>query len=78
MTKKSFARLLRNEGFRIEKILGFGPPIEDLKKGSMLFRILDRAAFLLARLWPSLFAYQLLAICHRPDDIDDLTQKTFA
>jgi glycosyltransferase involved in cell wall biosynthesis len=78
MTKKSFARLLRNEGFRIEKMLGFGPPIQDLKSRSFLFHALDRAAFLLARLWPSLFAYQLLAICHRPDDINDLMPKTFS
>jgi glycosyltransferase involved in cell wall biosynthesis len=77
MTKKSFARLLRNQGFRIEKIVGFGPPIQDMAHGSFLLRILDRAAFLLARLWPSLFAYQLLAVCQRPDDIDDIIPKTF-
>lgn len=77
MTKKSFARMLRNEGFRIEKMLGFGPPIKDLKKKSPFFHLLDYCAFLLARCWPSLFAYQLLAICHRPDDISDLTKKTF-
>jgi glycosyltransferase involved in cell wall biosynthesis len=78
MTKKSFARLLRNEGFRVEKIVGFGPPLKDLNRKSPLFHLLDLAAFRLARLWPSLFAYQLLAVCHRPDDIDDLIRKTFA
>lgn len=78
MTRKSFARLLANEGFRIEKILGFGPPIRDMKSRSWLFRFLDRASFLLARLWPSLFAYQLLAVCHRPDGINDIIPETFA
>jgi glycosyltransferase involved in cell wall biosynthesis len=77
MTRKSFARLLRNEGFRIERMLGFGPPLRDLKKTSLLLRALDRVSFRLARWWPSLFAYQLLAICHRPDDIDDLLPRTF-
>jgi glycosyltransferase involved in cell wall biosynthesis len=77
MTKKSFARLLRNEGFRIDKILGFGPPIKDFKNRSFLFHILDQTAFWLARMWPSVFAYQLLAICHRPDDINDLLPRTF-
>ena len=77
MTKKSFARLLRNEGFQIEAILGFGPPLKDLKKRSPLFHLLDRVAYRLARVWPSLFAYQLLAVCRRPDDTDDLIKKTF-
>jgi glycosyltransferase involved in cell wall biosynthesis len=77
MTKKSFAHLLRNEGFRIEKMLGFGPPLKDLNKKSPLFHILDWLAFRLARFWPSLFAYQLLAVCYRPDDIDDLLPRTF-
>jgi glycosyltransferase involved in cell wall biosynthesis len=77
LTKKSFARLLRNEGFKVEKIVAFGPPIQDMKKRSLFLHALDNAAYLLARCWPSLFAYQLLAICRRPDDIDDLTEKTF-
>jgi glycosyltransferase involved in cell wall biosynthesis len=77
LTKKSFARLLKNEGFRIEKIMGFGPPIKDLNKKSPFVHLLDYLAYLLARCWPSLFAYQLLAICHRPDNIDDLIPKTF-
>ena len=77
LTKKSFARLLANEGFRVEKIIGFGPPIRDLKKGSRFFRIVDNLAHGLAKAWPSLFAYQLLAVCSRPDDIDDLVHKTF-
>jgi glycosyltransferase involved in cell wall biosynthesis len=77
LTKKSFARLLKNEGFRVEKIMGFGPPIKDMNEKSLLFHLLDYLAFLLARWWPSLFAHQLLAICHRPDHIDDLLPKTF-
>jgi len=77
MTKKSFARLLANEGFRVDKMIGFGPPLRDLKKRSRLFWLLDGLSYGLARAWPSLFAYQLLAVCSRPDDIDDLVQKIF-
>lgn len=77
MTRKSFARLLSNEGFKIERVIGFGPPIRDINEHSLLLRALDRMAFTLARLWPSLFAYQFLAICHRPDDMGDLVAKTF-
>jgi glycosyltransferase involved in cell wall biosynthesis len=77
LTKKSFKRLLKNEGFQVEKMLGFGPPIKDMKKKSLLLHCVDYTAYLLARCWPSLFAYQLLAICQRPDNIDDLIEKTF-
>jgi glycosyltransferase involved in cell wall biosynthesis len=77
LTRKSFSRLLAGQGFRVERMIGFGPPIRDLKKGSRFFRALDALAFGLARAWPSLFAYQLLAVCSRPDDIDDLMPRTF-
>lgn len=77
LTKKSFAKLLENEGFRVEKIMGFGPPIKDLNKKNPFFHLLDYLSYMLARLWPSLFAYQLLVICHRPDHIDDLIPEPF-
>ena len=77
LTKKSFTGLLKNEGFIVEKIIGFGPPIKDLNKKSHFVHLLDYLFYLLALWWPSLFAYQLLAICHRPDHIEDLIPKTF-
>ena len=37
-TRKSFERLLKNAGFRIDKVTYFGPPIEDLEPDSRYFR----------------------------------------
>lgn len=77
MTINSFRRLLENAGFHVEKIMGFGLPLRDTNDNSRLFAFLDTISYWLARIWPSLFAFQILAICHRPDSIEDLMQQTF-
>jgi len=77
-TVATFRRLLENSGFRVERIVGFGPPLKDLRPDSRLFAIADFAAAKLARLWPTLFAFNFLIICERPDGVDDLTRKTFS
>ena len=38
--------------------------------------MLDRLAGWLARVWPSLFAYQILAETVRRDGLEDLVQQT--
>jgi glycosyltransferase involved in cell wall biosynthesis len=69
-TVGSFRRLLQGAGFRVEKILGFGPPIADLVAGNSRFlRMIDRLGFRLAQQIPSLFAYQMLMTCTRPDSV---------
>ena len=77
MTANSFRRLLENSGFKVEKIMGFGVPLLDMNGSSKLIAFLDMTSFRLARIWPRLFAFQILAICHRPDSIEDLMEQTF-
>lgn len=77
MTKNSFRRLLQAGGFRIEKMHYFGIPFEDLKPDSTLFKFLDRCSAFMAKLWPGMFAFQILAVCTKEKDIDDLVEKTF-
>jgi SAM-dependent methyltransferase len=57
---RSFCRTIEGEGFRVRSVRGFGPPIEDMVGRSAPLRALDRLASWLARVWPSLFAYQFL------------------
>ena len=60
-TLASFQRLLRNAGFRIDRVRCFGPPIADLGSGrSRLARWIDRLGAILARVWKGMFSYQLL------------------
>jgi hypothetical protein len=75
-TVTSFRKLLENAGFRVDKIIGFGPPLSDLAEGSFV-NLVDRALAWLARKWPSLFAFQILIICTRTDSPEDLMQQTF-
>jgi hypothetical protein len=77
-TVDSFRRLLKNAGFRIDRIIGFGPPLADLASGrSKIFGLADRLLAGLARTWPKLFAYQILIECTRTDSPADLMRQTF-
>ena len=77
-TVDSFRRLLKNAGFRIDRIIGFGPPLSDLSGGrSLIFDVADRVSAWLARVWPRLFAYQILIECTRTDSPADLMRQTF-
>jgi glycosyltransferase involved in cell wall biosynthesis len=75
-TIRSFKRLLVMQGFRVERVRGFGPPIQDMIGDAWPLRALDRFAALLARLWPSLFGYQFAVEATRLDDVDDLLART--
>jgi glycosyltransferase involved in cell wall biosynthesis len=75
-TITSFRKLLENGGFRIDSVIGFGPPLADLAEGRFI-DLVDRALAWLARKWPSLFAYQILVTCTRTDSPEDLMQHTF-
>jgi glycosyltransferase involved in cell wall biosynthesis len=77
-TSRSFRRTLEGEGFRIDSIRGFGPPIRDMVGKSALLRLVDTVAGGLARAWPSLFGYQLLVVATRLDDVDSLLERTIA
>jgi hypothetical protein len=74
----SFQRLLKQNGFKIIDLRGFGPPIASLKNGkSRIFNLIDRIVYYLAKHWPSLFAYQILITVAREDDLKTLTYQTF-
>lgn len=77
-TVNSFRRLLRNAGFRLDRIMGFGPPLSDVASGnSSFFRFMDRVMAWMARAWPTLFAYQILIECTRTDSPADLMSQVF-
>ena len=55
---------------------GFGPPIQDMIGNSFLWRMIDRTASFLARVWPSMFSYQFVVEATRLDDTDELLAQT--
>jgi len=77
-TVGSFQRLLRNAGFRIDRVSCFGPPLGDIagKSGGIL-AFIDRVFYRLARIWKGLFGYQILIEATRPDSVETLMQQTF-
>lgn len=79
-TIRSFQRLLENSGFRVYRIKGFGPPIQDSFGNSLPWRIIDRIAAFLADMWPTLFAFNFLLIARKlptPEEkmLDTLASK---
>ena len=75
-TVGSFRRLLESEGFCINKVRGFGPPLRDMVSDSGLFRLLDGFLAGLARIWPRLFAYQVLFEATRLESFEDIVGNT--
>jgi glycosyltransferase involved in cell wall biosynthesis len=75
-TRNSFKRLLLQGGFEVEMICGFGPPIIDKVGDNIVLRVLDKLSYFLAKLWPSLFAFEILFIAKKRIDIGWLLEKT--
>lgn len=78
-TIKSFKRLLKNSGFKVEKVVGFGPPIIDEIDNKGIFVFIDKIFSFLARLKPSLFSFNFLMIAVKKptlESIYDLTIKS--
>jgi glycosyltransferase involved in cell wall biosynthesis len=77
-TTGSFQRLLRNAGFRIDTVHCFGPPLADLNHGnSKVLKLIDGIFAGLAKVWKSMFGYQILIEATRPDSIESLMKETF-
>lgn len=74
-TAASFQRLFYNEGFQIVEICGFGPPIADISTHSRLLRFADFVSSLAARIYPPLFAYQILVVARRKAPLDNLEER---
>jgi len=61
-TRSSLLGTLRSCGYEIESVEPVPAPVEVVKPGRM-GRILTRVTTALARLWPTMFAFQFLVVC---------------
>lgn len=75
-TQSTFIRLIKNSGFRIKKIRGFGPPIRDMISDKPVMRLLDSFLSAIARIRPSLLAYQILVEAEKLTDVETVLQQT--
>ncbi len=73
----SFRKLLTQNGFVIKEAKFFGPPIVDLISRNTFCRCIEAISYFLAKILPSLFAYNFLIVAQRTDDIGDIYDKTF-
>lgn len=60
-TIKTFKNLLIETGYEIENIRGIGVPFQTLGKNK-LFKIFGQLSAIMAKIYPSLFAFQLFAV----------------
>lgn len=74
----SFKQLLRNGGFVIKEVRGFGPPIRDMVGEGRVLRTTDATSGALARLWPGLFAFNFLIVARKEEELDDIYERTVA
>lgn len=78
-TINSFKKLLTQANYEICNVQGFGPPIADLSGGrSKILNHADRVFWYLARVWPSLFAYQFLVVAKKRYTVKDLMASTIS
>ena len=76
MTINSFKRLLNYGGFEVEKVVGFGPPLDNLKNYNILLKFLKKILSYFAHKYPSLFAFHFLLICTKKDDFQGIVNIT--
>jgi glycosyltransferase involved in cell wall biosynthesis len=74
----SFSKLLRNGGFTIKEVKGFGPPIRDMVGASATLRAIDTISGVLAQLWPRLFAFNFLVVAEKTEELEDIYRRTTA
>ncbi|MBP7654558.1 methyltransferase domain-containing protein, partial [Candidatus Dependentiae bacterium] len=77
-TINGFKKLLNQQGFRVIKIKGFGPPITDLISKNKFFRLLEKIHYYFSNFFPSIFAYNYLIIAQRMDSISEIFDKTIS
>ena len=76
MTVNSFKRLLDYGGFEVEKVVGFGPPLDNFKNYNILLKFFNKILSYFAHKYPSLFAFHFLLICKRKDNFQDVVNIT--
>jgi len=74
----SFTKLLKNSGFTISTVRGFGPPIRDMIGEDGGLGLADSISGFLARRWPRLFAFNFLVVAHKDPELDDIYDRTAA
>ena len=75
-TVNSFKRLLKNSGFEVKKIIGFGPPIADQISNKGLLGLLDKFASILAKIYPALFSFNYLIIARKRMNFEEIYSLT--
>lgn len=78
-TVSSFLRLLKNSGFKVEDVIGFGPPIADEISNKGIFAAGDKIAGFLAGVKPSLFSFNFLVVATKKPSLKsvyDLTTRS--
>jgi glycosyltransferase involved in cell wall biosynthesis len=75
-TVTTLKRALKSYGFKIEKVIGFAPPLIDFVKNNRIFWIAEKFHAFLSRLYPNLFSYNFLIIAKRMDAVDDIFKET--
>jgi hypothetical protein len=77
-TINSFKRLLQNSGFSVLEIKGFGPPIVDAFGNNIFWKFVDRICWMLARIYPNLFAFNFLIIAKKRLSVEEKMELTEA
>lgn len=75
-TVNTFRRLLKNSGFKVEQVVGFGPPIADSISSNGVLGLIDKTAGFLARLKPSLFAFNFLVTAEKKMSFEEIYELT--
>ncbi len=75
-TVSSFIRLLKQNGFHVEKIRGFPPPLTDMVRRSRTWRMAEALHARLSRWFPRLFAFNFVVVATRLDDVDTILKRT--
>jgi len=76
-TINSFKRMIEQSGFEVIEMKSFGIPLTDVVGKSSLLEVLEKISFYLSRMWPGLFAYQILFVAKPIINIDQLESMTF-
>lgn len=73
---RGLKKSLVQNGFKVEAVRGFPPPLTDLVSGRREMRLVEKVHAFLSRLYPKLFAYNFLVVARRMDDLSDIFEKT--
>lgn len=76
-TINSFKRLFEQNNFKVDEIKTFGMPLTDLIGNSFMMKLLEKISCFLAKVWPGMFAYQVLIVAKPLGDISQLELLTF-